>query len=365
MLTGADLSLYFDDKIDQSYSAYLDDSRKNSIFRDAYIRLLEERYANLSTQKNYDEITNLIKTNESYTINNNRIYTANLKVTDVAIFDATHFTITTLMPHNFITGDSVTISGVTGTLTMTQANATFIIANVTTYTFRITVASATGVYTADTGVVTGAKIIADYYHLLTVKCKFSLLSTLTITGATNTSPIKVTVSEYNNLRSGDLVTIASVGGNTAANATSYIKKVSSKVFQLYSDAKLTTPVAGNGVYTSGGTLTNVYDEYAKPYYSDRKISAYGIPNVYEPKFETAESSLIFYPTTETCSEITIDYIRTQLVEIDVADDTIDLELYYNSKFLYALIDRAMQIFTVMLKDGELYKLEANEIQINP
>lgn len=77
-----------------------------------------------------------------------------------------------------------------------------------------------------------------------------------VTGATNATPIVLTVA-YNGLADGQAITVASVGGNTAANG-SYYAKVSgydSTHFALYSDAGLTTPVAGNGTYTSGGTAT--------------------------------------------------------------------------------------------------------------
>ena len=78
-----------------------------------------------------------------------------------------------------------------------------------------------------------------------------------VTGATNASPIVIT-STAHGLSSGDIVTIASVGGNTAANSTNaipvfYITKLSNDTFSLYSDSARTVAVAGSGAYTSGGT----------------------------------------------------------------------------------------------------------------
>jgi hypothetical protein len=69
---------------------------------------------------------------------------------------------------------------------------------------------------------------------------------LAVTGATNASPIVVTTAAHG-LATGDVVTIASVGGNTAANGTFRVTVVSSTTFQL-------DGTTGNAAYTSGGTV---------------------------------------------------------------------------------------------------------------
>jgi hypothetical protein len=67
-----------------------------------------------------------------------------------------------------------------------------------------------------------------------------------VTGATNANPIVVT-SVAHGLKTGDSVVIAGVGGNTAANGTWTITKLTADTFSV--------PVAGNGSFTSGGTWT--------------------------------------------------------------------------------------------------------------
>jgi hypothetical protein len=69
---------------------------------------------------------------------------------------------------------------------------------------------------------------------------------LAVTGATNASPIVVTTAAHG-FSTGDVVTIASVGGNTAANGTFRVTVVSSTTFSLQGSV-------GNGTYTSGGTV---------------------------------------------------------------------------------------------------------------
>jgi hypothetical protein len=72
---------------------------------------------------------------------------------------------------------------------------------------------------------------------------------LTITAASNASPIVIT-STAHGLATGDRVTVASVGGNTAANGDWVITKVDADTFRLDGST-------GNGTYTSGGTAVRL------------------------------------------------------------------------------------------------------------
>lgn len=72
-------------------------------------------------------------------------------------------------------------------------------------------------------------------------------SSVTISGATNAAPIVLTVPAGHGVAVGDMVTVKSVGGNTAANGT----------FRCSAQGATTVTLgnsAGNGAYTSGGTL---------------------------------------------------------------------------------------------------------------
>ncbi len=66
-----------------------------------------------------------------------------------------------------------------------------------------------------------------------------------VTGATNATPIVIT-SATHGLSTGTRVTVASVGGNTAANGTWIVTRLDANTFSLDTSV-------GNGAYTSGGT----------------------------------------------------------------------------------------------------------------
>jgi hypothetical protein len=76
----------------------------------------------------------------------------------------------------------------------------------------------------------------------------------TITGASNATPIVITTAA-NTFVSGDVVTVKSVVGNTAANGTWYAAVLSPTTLQLYSDVNRQHGAIGNGAYLSGGIIS--------------------------------------------------------------------------------------------------------------
>ena len=72
-------------------------------------------------------------------------------------------------------------------------------------------------------------------------------SLLNVTEATNASPIVITTDLAHGLRTGQQVTVASVGGNTAANGDWVATRLSATTFSLNGST-------GSGTYTSGGTV---------------------------------------------------------------------------------------------------------------
>ena len=75
MTTGADLSKLFDDKIDNSYSDYVSVAKKQRAFDNAFLRIIENKYRGMDTQKEFDELSELIVIDKEFEINNNRFKT--------------------------------------------------------------------------------------------------------------------------------------------------------------------------------------------------------------------------------------------------------------------------------------------------
>lgn len=85
-----------------------------------------------------------------------------------------------------------------------------------------------------------------------------------VAAATNASCIVISSSAPHGLKDGDEVKVDGVEGNAAADGAFYVKASdqSATTFALYSDKKLTQPVAGTGDYQKGGTIYRPLDDYA-------------------------------------------------------------------------------------------------------
>ncbi len=87
--------------------------------------------------------------------------------------------------------------------------------------------------------------LAGFLRISTPPYLLPVGSALTITGATNATPIEITATAHG-LSTGHTVYIVGVLGNTAANGTWRITNTGANTFTL-------TSSVGNGAYTSGGT----------------------------------------------------------------------------------------------------------------
>lgn len=352
-MNSVEIKKNFEQKVDKAYTGYFDKAKMNRLFKDTIYRVVNEKLDNYGIQKNREEISFLIKTGVVKSINNNKLGIASVPVQSVTISTPTVFQVVFANPHNLVSGDQITISGVQGTLTISQANGTFTPSIVDSTSILITVASATGVHTANTGEMTFSKLLSDYYRLLIAKARVIENDELTVSAASNYTPIKVKVTGQNNLRSGDQITISGITGNTNANGDFYIRKSNSKEFELFSDAILKVPVAGNANYISGGTVVRSNYEYCKELVSDKKIAVYSWSDPYTPLYETTDKYLKFHPEENVIDQVTIDYCKVPK-EIDFNDTTTDYTLFYNDKFLLYLIDQAAKTFGFEIRDTELY-----------
>ena len=73
-MTGINFNDDFSQKIDKSFSGFLDTTQRNSLFREALLLSIEDVYKNLDKQKDFDSINSIIRTNQVYKINNNKLY---------------------------------------------------------------------------------------------------------------------------------------------------------------------------------------------------------------------------------------------------------------------------------------------------
>lgn len=357
MTTGADIKRVFNTKIFKSYSNFYNDTKLNDLFKESLNLSITDVYKDLAEQIDYDYLISVVRTEQVFGLNNNKIFVLPVAVSAIDITNPLLLIVTTTEPHNLVNNDIVEFSDVAGLTTAPVINTnTFTVTVTGTTTFTIITTSATGTHTANTGSINTitqggvSKMIPDYSDLLSLKASYNQKIDVKVLSASNAIPIRIKVDKRNNINTGERLKIEGVQGNTNANGDYYVRVINSFEFDLYVDRDLTLEVQGNGKSANTGTIKRIFYKVATPYISSRKVSAYEDPSVSLPQFERADSKLKIYPADKTCTEITIDYIRSDFTAINVTDSAVDLELTYPYEFLVYIIDKATKIFFAQTKD---------------
>lgn len=353
-LVGTEYKKLLEQKIDKAFSAYYNNNQWNRIIKESWYRAAELKYRGLTDQKEFDELRNIIRKNFVVTLSNSCLHLDAIQISNATAVGGVTVvvTITTAKPHHLVTGQSVTASGIAG-LTPSGVNGTYTITVTSTTTFTYSFAgTAGGSYTANTGIVTPANSITNYYHYLTSKI-LVLGTAVNITAVTTGATTTITAASHN-LRTGDTVVIASVGGVTGINAThTSITVLNKDKFRIGTTT---------GTYTSGGTVQLQSYNYVNQLRSDQKAFIYSAATADFPKYEIGDGVIFYTPTTTEC---TIDYLIEQPQVIDVADSTIDLEQWYSPKFLYYLADQIVLNAGADIRDQEIQQSAAGAIVNNP
>lgn len=368
-MTGADLLRYTNQRIDQAYSGYWDNAKWNRVFQQGFTNAVQTVYLNRLTNQNaFDEISYLVSTAKDFPINSatNTLFLGTHIINLVSIFNVgTAVTFTSDLPHDLETGMRITFQNVTGTGNITTFNNQ-------TYTVTVT-GSVTGTLTAsfvNTGTFTSGEMISpdsilDYFHYLRAEATFTPLTDFTVIKSTNATPIKITLNKRTYLRSTDQITISGITGNTNANGTFYLKQANEFDYFLYSDSKLRTPIAGNGIQAGIGIVSEVIKSTLKFKRSDEKGSIYGQPTVTNPYFQQSTNLIKILPIEEPCTSINIDYIRVCPFQIDANDATMDLTNFIPLPFQYDIIAETAKVFAEASRDINLTQTTQLDIVTNP
>ena len=315
-MTGATLWAYTQGLIDKDFSDYVSSAKANRIFDKALFTLIESKLAALDSQKIYDELSFLIKSNVFVDVQNNRINCLPMYISNILIPSANVAAIYPITPHNLQVGSIVNISGVTGTVNV-SGSYLVVLASTNPNVFTVSAAGVSGAYTGG-GYCSGVNQLTDYYRLLAVKAVMpETLTGVYVTGATNATPIVVELSERTKIRTGDYVTISGVNGNAASNGSWYVKQLSKKRYELYADASFTSPAASSGTFTSStsSTVKIVWSNYCTPQFANRKISSLSQPTPARPMYEDSGISIQVLPSTSICSGAYVDYVTRPSVKM--------------------------------------------------
>ena len=361
--TGSDLLKFIRDGIDQSYSSFLGVARANRLVRDSEIKVAEKHYLTNRTQKTVDELSPLTVLDGAFQIRNNYFRTRPLPITGLTIVGLTA-TLTTGEEHQLQVGDTFTLAdsegftpSINGTYTVLAVNST------TEYTF--TVPATTGTWTSGTGEVTHLRMIPNILHPLAIQTTFVAEGNIPITNVNSTAtPPFISFQRKSLVRTGSKIRISGALGVVGLNGDFYCKSRGRNSFFIYTDSELTVPATLSGTYQGEGVANVIVSEYATRLHSDRRIAPSSDADIWNPKFGISDNSIKLYPLGKVCENIVIDYMKVPPITIDTGNEDIDLEDYYNFKYLMAIKDQCVKSFMLEMRELEQYQAETVENRSN-
>ena len=357
MVTGLDLKRLFEDKIDNSYSDYVSDPKMQRAFDNAFLRIIENKYRGLDTQKEFDELSELLVIDRNVTVNNNRFRT---KPVPLASVSGTTFNFSA--EHNLIVGNEFTVQN-TGTANDGQA---FTVASVTNANEVETTVAGVPVTSNTGGVVSQDIMLEDYLHLLAMKIDmYSEYENdqVTVYKAYSGTPGILEFFRPTNIRTGDKIygTAGLLGSGLA-----YFKQTSEFKYEVYLDEKMTNGITFNvPAVLPITTLTKIHSDWGKYLPSDRRISESGEPKLTEPRFNQHKNFFLLHPQDMITLSVSVDYIREPDVKVIVDNNTEDLSLFYSETLLNRLTDEAVKMFYQEVRDPNQYQIADREMIDNP
>lgn len=362
MYSGLDCYKDFLNRIDKSYSKFVDKVKLGRIFDRALSALGEQRWMGLVTQKQYDDLKFQVSTENIFQISNGNISISPLMVKNITR-SGNVVILETLGKHNLSPLDLVTISDVQGFTTVPFINSTHTITGVPSSTkIEFSVTATSGTHTPNTGSLIHDKLISDYIHLFALKAKFQEILPIKINKSINGNPCYVEFNKRVNLRDGDKLIISGYD-DQLINGTRFVQYLTDFRFRLYLDKELTLPLTGvRGINILGGTVKKEIYNYASNWSSDDKISTFKTGTHENPVYETSDGAIKITP--KDCQEVTVDYFSKPKIKIDLNDNTADLLLVYPFSFIDRLINEAVLLYAPIARDQLLEAQTGREIQRN-
>jgi hypothetical protein len=167
-----------------------------------------------------------------------------------------------------------------------------------------------------------------------------------------------------NIKNGELVTFSDVVPNSTLQGEKYCKILGFNKVGIYSDAELTQPVIVTPSQFLSAKAYRIELYYGRVLTSDIKYSVFTEPTFRNPKVEFSDGLLKFLPSYPN-GKVVLDYNTLPPVEIDPADNIIDLEQTYTRKFLYFLVNKAAQNFQTLSYNSEGVQLDKLQVEENP
>ena len=170
-------------------------------------------------------------------------------------------------------------------------------------------------------------------------------------------------------RDGDKIKFYNVLIMSELNSDFYVKRIGWRTYQLFNDQELTVPFLANvsNVYTGdAGKCQQIIESNFIVQYSDERIQTLDVPSIRNPKIMIADNKIEILPNG--CINFYLDYLTNPPIFVtqtnNVFSSTDDLELFYPMKFIYQILDKAVERFNMNTKDTESFREGVNYENLN-
>lgn len=356
MLTGLDISRQFDERTDRPFTDFYSPAQKTILFKQAFREAILQKSRVLQTQFRYDELRSLIVRKKRVKATSGLIL---LQPINILGFNFATQTLTLVGIHNAEVGEQVTIN-MTGSIT--SVSGQFTVISVTETTIVVSGVLDIGVF--QNGTITTEQSLTDYLHLRGIEASFKKKTKDEIQGfEVNTDKVAFKLVKSSELRNGDKVFISGVLGTTNANGERFVKRIGKKAYQLYLDEGLNNPVQANGFYLGGGDIFKLVTNPCFDKTADQRVDKINEATVNTPYFEMGENA-IFVDPSEFLEHVLVDYLKEPPVDIDPTNNQFDYETLYSYEMVNFVIDVAVKLFQLRIRDLNQAGAENQQIIIN-
>jgi hypothetical protein len=225
--------------------------------------------------------------------------------------------------------------------------------------------SVVGVWVPGTGGLTTPFMFGEMLHPLAIETTFTDNELLDIEFVSTANVPYIRFDIRNKVRNNTKIRILNALGVTGLNGDFYCKQRNRTTVYLYTDAALLVPAVLSGTYQGNGQAKIIVSEYSTKMHSDRRIAPSSIADVWAPKYGVSNNSIILFPTNSICDSVKVDYMRYPPITIDVLNTTLDLEQYYDFKYLMKIVDEAVVSFMLQVREPEQAQAMNASAQMNP
>jgi hypothetical protein len=374
MTTGADILKIYDREIDQAYTDFESTEQKTDRMRVAMVNVVERIYRSLDSQKDNDDIRDMIVVERRLELPQGELRLAPFSVLNAILaqnipFGITTVTIETETPHLLQSDDLANLvfrnSSASGLgvdfnsvswsiLSPTQLQAIFPVLISGTYNQGSVL-----VYSSRT-------TVGNYSHLIAVKPEYyhPMLPKLSKIVAVSGSKIRFLFSTP--LRTGDKIRVKTSPVIQAYETDYYVQRLNVFEFELYMDEALTMPASLSSIpKTTKYSVFFAISEYAEKASPHELVSRF--IGAYEafPGYLIDSNKIIFRPKSPAPESALLSYIRSDIEFFDLGNSTKDYEAYYSRKFIQRVIDEAVSDFNRSVRDFNALGAENNQIMTNP